>query len=173
MNSLEKIEKIMDKFFNESFPELSIKSKKLLVKYFPRLALIGTLLTLYTIYNIYHWSDVVNNYLNYANNLQPYKTNITYHPNHLSIGLWIAILLLLISGISYLMAYQGLKKQTKKSWNLLFNGLLINLLYNLVIVFTLYGNSGSFIFSLILLGIGFYLLFQVRSAYISKNKSRN
>ena len=173
MINLQNLEKKMDKFFNESFPGLSIKNKKLLVKYLPNLALLGTLLTLYAVYNIYRWSNVINNYLNYANNLQLYKTNTTYHPNHLSIGLWVAILLLLISGIIYLMAYQGLKKQTKKGWNLLFDGLLINLLYNLVIVFTLYGSSGSFIFSLLALGVGFYLLFQVRSAYISKNKNKH
>ncbi len=173
MNGLQSLEKKMDKFFNEGFPGLSIKNKKLLVRYLPNLALIGSLLTIYAIYNIYHWSNVVNDYLNYANNLQLYKTNTTYHPNHLSIGLWVAILLLLISGIIYLMAYQGLKKQTKKGWNLLFYGLLINLLCNLVIVFTLYGSSGSFIFSLFALGVGFYLLFQIRTAYISKNQKKN
>ncbi len=74
--------------------------------------------------------------------------------------LMLSAVLSLISGVLLLSSFLPLRKKQKKGWMLLF---LVELLFILSPVLSF--NLGNIILNLILAGIGFYLLFQVRHAY--------
>lgn len=163
MTKLHKLERILDKFFNESFPSIPTKWKKFLVKYLSIITFVGGVLTLISGYNLYHW----------ANNTQTVTYNsgpnpIIYQPHSFNFGIWVSLILLLVAALLYLSAYKGLKKQLKIGWNLIFYGIMVNILYSFVILFTLYGSSGAFILDIVGLGLCLYILFQIRSAYIPR-----
>ena len=74
--------------------------------------------------------------------------------------LMLSAVLSLISGVLLLSSFPPLRKKQKKGWMLLF---LVELLFILSPVLSF--NLGSIILNLILAGVGFYFLFQVRHAY--------
>ena len=74
--------------------------------------------------------------------------------------LMLSAVLSLISGVLLLSSFLPLRKKQKKGWMLLF---LVELLFILSPVLSF--NLGNIILNLILAGVGFYLLFQVRHAY--------
>ena len=73
--------------------------------------------------------------------------------------------LVAVQGVIYLLAYPGLKAHKKAGWNYLFYGALLNVVYAVATLFNDYQGGSSFVGGLIGSAIGFYLLFQVRSAY--------
>jgi uncharacterized membrane protein HdeD (DUF308 family) len=80
--------------------------------------------------------------------------------------LWAGVVLIGVEGLLYLLAFPGLRDHKKQGWNYLFYGALLNLAYAVVSLFTNYNSVGNFLGALIGSAIGFYLLFQVRSAYV-------
>lgn len=176
MNSLQKIEEQLDKLFNKSLPALPSNAKKFIVSVAPWVALVGGLLSLYSTYALWQWAhtlSVINNYTNAFNSLYSaygygYKAPNT---NQMSIVLWIAMVVMLIEGVIYLLAFPGLHKQNKSGWNFLFYGLIVNVVYGIVMIFTSYGGIGSFIAYLIGSAIGAYFLFQIRSLYLNGKSS--
>jgi hypothetical protein len=79
--------------------------------------------------------------------------------------IYLAIIVLVVSSVILFKAYPELKKQTKRGWDLLFLGSLVNVVYAVITLFINQRGVSSFVFSLIGSVIGFYLLFQVREKY--------
>jgi hypothetical protein len=174
MTKLHKVERRLDKIFNESFPDLPTDTKKFIVKYVPWLSLAAGLLSIWSAWDLWNSAHSVNTVVSYANNIgvtysQPRIITTT---NQVTIGVWLGVILILIEAILYIAAYRGLVAQKKSGWNLIFYGLGVNIVYGLVLAFTNYGGFGTFLSYLIVSFIGLYLIFQIRSAYIPKAKRK-
>ncbi len=74
--------------------------------------------------------------------------------------LMLSAVLTLISGVLLLSSFPPLRKKQKRGWMLLF---FVEILF--IVSPVLSFNLGNIILNLILAGVGFYFLFQVRSAY--------
>lgn len=167
MTKLHKLERKLDKVFNEDFPSLPSNTKKLIVKYLPWISLIGGLLTLWADWDLWRWGHLVAVSTNYITNLTNLYNGgkIIQATNQMSFGIWLSLLILAIEGILFIAAYLGLKNQKEGGWNLVFYGSLVNLAYGIIIAFTSYGGFGSLIWSIIISVVVLYVLFQIRSAY--------
>lgn len=154
--------------FNElskSLPALPAGGRKVLVEWAPWLSLLGGLASLWTAWALWHWAHTVNELVNFANNLSAAYGGTAVSTPKMTFGIWLGIIVLALEGIIYLLAFPGLRDRKKSGWNMLYWGVLLNVAYGLVVMFTDYGTVGSFIGSLIGSAIGLYFLFQIRSAY--------
>lgn len=144
-------------------PALPENGKEGLVKAWPWIALIFGILQLlaaWALWGLMRTAESVVNlynayYVNYPDVMNGFDKFVIY----------LGIAVLLVDAVILLMAYPELKKRSKRGWDLLFLGALINLAYAVVSLFINDRGFGSFIFSLIGSAVGFYLLFQVRGKY--------
>lgn len=166
MTKLHKLEKKLDKIFNEDFPTLPSNTKKLIVKYLPWLSLIGGLLTLWADWELWKWGHLasISSYVTNLNNLYG-GGKLIQTSSQMSFGIWLGVIVLAIEAVIYIAAYFGLNKQKESGWNLIFYGALINLIYGIAIAFTSYGGFGSLIWSIVVSLVVLYIIFQIRSAY--------
>jgi hypothetical protein len=156
---------------SKNLPALPAGGKKALVEWAPWLALIGGLASLWTAWALWQWAHTANELLNFANNLSTAYGGTTVDASRMTFGIWLGVAVLALEGIIYLLAFPGLRDRKKAGWNMLYWGVLLNLAYGLVVMFTDYGTVGSFIGSLIGSAIGMYFLFQIRSAYTAERAS--
>ena len=176
MGPLSKLEDQLDKIVNKSLPSLPRNAKKFMVTIAPWVALIGGVLSLWSAYNLWRWAHTLSFISNYTKAVNSMYSMYGYGyraPNsvaHMSVVLWIAMIITVVEGVIYLLAFPGLKNQKKSGWNFLFYGLLVNVVYGIVMIFTSYGGVGTFIGYLIGSAIGAYLIFQIRSSYSDKKK---
>ncbi len=172
MDVLKKLEKELDKIYNKDLPELPKGAKQFLIKYFPWISLIGAVGVFWASYDLWNWGHYFYNYTTYLNNIYgAYGVNTPVRTNQMTLMVWIALIVYIIEGLFYLFAFTGLKKQKKNGWNMLFYGLLVNVIYGIVLIFTNYGGFGTFLGYLIASAIAGYFIFQVRSAYIHTPKT--
>jgi hypothetical protein len=166
---LGKLEDVLEPLFS-GLPSLPKGVKDWFVKAWPILALIFGVLQLLAAWSLWHIGQLANNLINYSNQLSNiYGTGVL--ANHLGFFYWVSLIVLVIDAVILLTAYPGLKARSKKGWNMLFLGTLVNIVYGLVIAFgNGYGGVGNLIMALISSAIGFYFLFQVRSYYTSATK---
>ncbi len=161
---MEELIKSLDDVFGKKAPQLPKGAKEFLVSIAPWAALIGGILSLLSVYWMWHWAHLANNLVNYANQIsQAYGGPAV--GDRLTIAVWVGMLFLLVEGIIYLAAFSGLKARKLSGWTLLFYGVLVNIAYGIVMIFTSYGGVGRFIGALIGAALGFWLLFQVRHYY--------
>ncbi len=149
----------------KSLPSLPENGKKALVKYWPILALIFGVLQALAVLALWQLGHAVNAYLSVA---------IAYGSVAPTLGFfyYLGMAVLVVDAIILLMAYAPLKVHSKKGWDLLFFGSLLNLLYGILIVFDgAYGGLDKLLGSLLGSAIAFYLLFQVRDYYTGKAKT--
>lgn len=165
MSALQGLENSLDDLFVKQAPELPTNGKKALVQYLPWISLALGIISLWAVYVLWHWAHLANNLINYANSISAAYGGPAIANNRLSFGIWIGLAVLAVEAVLYILAYPGLRDRKKSGWNLLFYGLLINVVYGVVILFTSYGGLGNLIWSLIGSAIGFYFLFQIRASY--------
>lgn len=170
---LAQLETKMSEVFVGKAPALPAGGKKFIVEVAPWLALLGGVFSLLAGLSLWRWAHVANNAINYVNNLcDAYAVNAGACANisnsRLTFWIWLAIAVLVVEGVLYLLAFPGLRDRKKQGWNYIFYGGLVNVVYAVVSLFTDYNAVGGFIGSLIGAAIGFWLLFQVRSAYTGK-----
>ena len=178
MNSISKLESQLDKVFNNNLPALPSNAKQFIVKVAPWVALIGGIASLWSTYALWQWAHTVSVINNYANTINSLYYSYGYHyrmpnTNQMSAVLWIAMVVALVEGVIYLLAFPGLQKRNKSGWNFLFYGLIVNVIYGVVMIFSSYGGVGSFIAYLLGSAIGAYFLFQIRSFYLNNKKVSN
>jgi|SRR5665213_417889 len=165
MNSLESLEKSLDDLFVKKAPPLPPGGKKALVEYLPWINLVLGLLELWTVSILWHWAHV-------ANSIGTLYGSLTIANRGMNAGLWLGLVLLGVQAIIYIAAFSPTKARKKSGWDLLFYALLLNIVYGAVIMFTSYGGVGNLISSIIGSGVGFYLLFQIRSSYSKESASK-
>jgi hypothetical protein len=164
-SQLTALEQKLDEIFVKNAPALPKKAVDIIVEYLPYLNLIIGLLTLSSAYWLWHWAHAANDLVNYANELSRTYGGGDVVADRMGFGIWLGLLVLLVEAVIYLAAFPGLRDRKKTGWNLLFYGLLINVVYGFVILFTSYGGVGSLIGSIIGSAIGGYFLFQIRDRY--------
>jgi uncharacterized membrane protein HdeD (DUF308 family) len=165
------LETKLNDIFVKNAPALPKGGKKVLVEWAPWLALLGGILTLWSVAMLWHWAHVANDLINYANSLSAAYGGTKVADTRMTVGIWLGLLVLLVEGVIYLLAFPGLRDRKKSGWNWIYYGALINIVYGFVIMFTNYGGVGSFLLSLVGSVIGLWLLFQVRASYLSRGKS--
>ncbi len=147
-------------------PALPKNAKDWLVKYLPWLAILGAAGCAWGAYALWDWAhsplaDLFSYYSSY------YKA-LGVDTDFMGVGMWIAFIVLLVSGALYLLAFPGLKAVKKAGWNFLFLGSIVNLVYGVVVLFTDYGGAGHLIGAIIGTVVGWYFLFQLRDSYTGK-----
>lgn len=168
MAAIKQLEKTIGDLF-KSAPPMPEKSKQSLVNAWPWIALVFGVIQLFAAWSLWGLTRFVERVNDATNSLSLYYTG---HAAGLSstdkLVIYLALLMLLVDGVLLLMAYPELKKRSRRGWDLLFLGSLLNLAYALVSLFIRDRGVGSFLFSLLGSAVGFYLLFQVKDKYGSK-----
>ncbi len=157
MVTVKTIETKLDNLF-KGLPNLSDKSKEALAKAWPWIALVFGILQLFAAYGLSRLTSVVSTYATIYAVAQPLSSLD-------KLIIYLGVLVLIVDGVILLMAYPHLKTRSRRGWDLLFLGSLVNVAYSVVELFISDRGFGSFIFSLIGSAVGFYLLFQVRDKY--------
>src|SRR4030095_3265872 len=162
MSTVKNLENKLEGLF-KNVPSLPASSKEGLAKALPWIALIFGILQLFAgwaLWNLIRTTEEVISqynayYVNYPDAMSGFDRLIIY----------LGIIVLIVDAVILLMAYPELKKRSRRGWDLLFLGALINLAYAITSLFISDRGFGSFFFSLLGSAIGFYLLFQVRGKY--------
>lgn len=164
---LQKLENSIDKTVKSLPFQLPANVKKSIVQYTPLITLVVGIISLLASLALWRSARYIDRLVDYTNNISSLYKVDTPDVNHLGIVTWLGIITLAIMGILYLIAYSKLKNHSKAGWNLLYYGLLFNLVSGIVLIFDDYnGGLGSLIKSLFSSAIGFYFLFQIRSYYV-------
>jgi len=162
MDAVKKLENKIGRLFKD-VPPLPENSREALVGAWPWIALIFGVIQIFAawaLWNLIRVADTVgvmygSFYVNYPAAISGADRFIAYF----------GIVVLLVDAVILLMAYPELKKRTRRGWDLLFLGALINVVYSVVSLFIDGRGLGSFIFSAVGSAVGFYLLYQVRGKY--------
>ncbi len=165
MKALQDLENWLNEIFGKKAPTLPEGGKKFVVKYLPWFSLMVGILTLYGVYLLWHWAHWANQAASYVNSWNAYYGQPLIHLNHMTAVLWLGLLVLTAEAVVYLAAFPATRARRKQGWNLLFYATLINIVYGFLVMFTSYGNVGSFIGGIVSSAGGFYFLFQVRDRY--------
>lgn len=140
--------------------------KKGLVTAMPWLALIGGVLSLLGAWGVYQLVSWVSNWMGVANDLGAAYGYYTGYSASFGPLLWLSLLLLVVEAVVSFTAFSPLKSHKKRGWDLMYWLSLLNVVYAVVYLIAA-PNIMQFIFSLLGSAIGLYLLFQIRSYYMS------
>lgn len=172
MSALQSLESSLDELFVKKGPALPAGGKKAIVKYLPWVSLIIGILTLLSAFWLWQWAHTANDLINAVNSYNAYLQASgvpTGSTSHLTLNIWLGLIVLTIEGLLYFSAYFGTRDRKKSGWNLLFYGLLLNLVYGVIMAFSSYnGGFSNLLGALIGFAIGGWLLFQIRASYLGK-----
>jgi hypothetical protein len=171
MSAVKQLENSLEGVFVKSAPKLPENAKKMLVEWLPWINLVIGLLTLAAVYSLWHWAHVANSLINYANELSVSLGGDKVVSSRMSVGIWLAIVVLAVEAVLLLTAFKATLDRKKNGWDLMFYVALLNIAYGLVLVFTDYGTVGNFLWSLLGSAIGLYFLFQIKDKYLARKKS--
>lgn len=162
MSAVNTLEKQIGDLFKGA-PKLPEAGKEGLAKAWPWIALIFGVLQLLAAWGLW---ELTRRSEQLIDTLSRYYTGGTYGLSSTDkLVIYVGIATLLVDALILLKAFPELKKRTKRGWDLLFLGALVNVAYSIVTLFIDDRGIGSFLFSLLASAIGFYLLFQVREKY--------
>lgn len=164
---MESIEKSLDNLLVKNAPvQLPENAKKTIVEWLPWINLVFGVLQLWAALAFWQLAHLTNNLVDYANSLYAVTGNAT-RVSHLGLFFYVSIIVLVADGVLILAAFPGLRAKSKvRGWNLLFYGLILNLVYGVFRLFTdIGGGFGSLFWAVVSAVIGAYFLFQVRSYY--------
>jgi hypothetical protein len=167
MTQLEKLEAKLDKLLDKKAPfKLPADSRKSLAGAMWWLAGIAGVLQAYVAWTLDKWQEV-NEFVEAANNFAR-SFGVDTGASELGFSFYLSLAVLGVSAALLLLAVPGLKAFKKAGWNLVFYGLLVNLVYGVIFAFTSYGGFGDLVGAALGSLIGAYLLFQVRSQFSGK-----
>lgn len=165
MAALQAAEKQIANIF-KGMPPMSHKAKEALVNAWPWIAGIFGVLQLLAALALWRATQVVNQFSEFTNSLSTFYAGQPLGP---SSGertiMYLGVIFLAVDAVILLMAFPHLRNRSRRGWDLLFLGALLNLAYSVISLFMYNGSMGSLVSGLIGSAIGFYLLFQVRDSY--------
>lgn len=168
METVKKLETKLEDVFKD-LPPLPAKAKETLAQIWPWLALISGVLQLAAAWALWRLTRVVDAINDLANYYSTYYTTTRVGLSaYDKTVIYLGIAVLVADAVILLMAFSPLKARSKKGWDLLFLGALLNVGYSVVSIFINGRGVSSFIFSLIGSAIGFYLLYQVKDKFKGK-----
>ena len=165
MAALSQLETALSDVFVKKAPKLPEGAKRFIVTYLPYINLVFGVLALWAAWAIYNWANYASEVTDYLNSYSRALGGTDVVSRDLTVGLWLAIIVLVIEAVLYIAAFAGTRDRKKSGWDLLFYALLVNAVYGVVVVFTSYGGFGNLLGALIGTVIGLYFLFQIRSSY--------
>ncbi len=163
MDQLKPVETKLAEVFKGA-PPLPASAKKMLVQWWPYVTLVAGVLQLLSAWWLYDWGTKVNKVADVLNGYTS-AFGVTSTVEKLNIFYWISLILLVVNGVIFIMAYPGLKARKIAGWNLMFMGALLNAVYGVFSALNNRGGAGSLISSLIGTIIGLYFLFQVKDQF--------
>lgn len=164
---MESIEKSLDELLVKKAPvQLPENAKKTIVEWLPWINLVFGVLQLWAALAFWQLAHLTNSLVDYANSLSAVTGNVA-PVSKLGLFFYVSLLVLVADGVLILAAFPGLRAKSKvRGWNLLFYGLVLNVVYGVFRLFTdIGGGFGSLFWSVVSSVIGAYILFQVRSYY--------
>lgn len=165
MSVVKQLETTIEGLF-KSAPPMPENAKKSLVNAWPWIALVFGVLQLLVALGLWGIVSAAERAVNVANTYSMIYAGQTVSLSALDkTAIYLGLIVLVVDAVILLRAYPELKKRTRRGWDLLFLGSLLNLLYAVVSLFINQRGVGSFVFSLLGSAVGFYLLFQVKSHY--------
>lgn len=169
MKQLEQVEKSLSGLFKD-LPSIPKNSRDAIVNIMPWIALVfGVVQVLFAI-GVWRLADVVDRTADLVNTYAAYYTVPAAHISAFDRSvIYLGAVVLLVEGIIGILAYKALAARQRRGWDLVFLAALINVLYAVLSIFINGRGFGSFIMSLLGSAIGFYLLFQIKSAYTNKS----
>jgi predicted neutral ceramidase superfamily lipid hydrolase len=168
MELVKKIETKLEEAF-KGLPEFPKSSKETLAQIWPWMALIAGILQIaaaWALWRLTRVVDAINQIATYYS--QYYSTQNVGLSTYDKTVIYLGIIMLIVDAVILLMAFSPLRERSRKGWDLLFLGALINVAYSVVSIFINGRGVSSFIMSLIGSAIGFYLLFQVKEKFNGK-----
>ena len=159
----DQLETRLDTIFEKNAPKLPVHVRKTIAEWAPWIALLAGVLSLLSAYWLYQAANAVSAYIDLANQLSAAYGG-TVMTSNMTFWVWLGLAFLVVEGLLYVLAFPGLKARKKAGWNYLYWGVLVNVAYAVISLFTIDGFTG-FVGSLIVAAIGLWLLFQVRSQY--------
>lgn len=171
MGPLHKLEEKLNPMLTKNAPvQLPENAKKWIVKYMPIIGLVIGVLGLFAALALWNAAHAASTLVDYANELSKTYGNGQTVKN-VGFTFYAAFIMLLITSIIPIVAYPGLKAQSKnKGWDLLYLSALISLFYG-VFNALYYGSPMNLISTFIGSAISLYILFQIRSYYAATKKA--
>lgn len=166
------LEENLNDVFVKKAPGLPGALQNILVEWAPVISIIIGIISLFSAWTLWHWARAADKAIQYANQVCGVYGNYGcgIATSRFSVWLWLSVMFLAAEGLLYVFAYSGLKARKKQGWNYLYYGALLNVAYAVISLFTSYSALGHFISALIGSAIGFYVLFQIRNAYLGTSK---
>lgn len=169
MKQLEQAEKSLDGLFKD-LPPLPKNAKDTIVNVMPWISLVFGILQVLAAYSVWRLADLTNRLADVADF---YAASAGVSGTHLSSldksVIYLGAVVLAVEGVIGIMAYKALVARQRRGWDLLFLAALINIAYAVISIFINGRGFGDFLLSLIGSALGFYLLFQIKSAYTKKS----
>lgn len=146
-------------------PQLSEKTKNIIVQFLPFIALLLGLFGVINWWELWTWGHVGPTEVNFAQEYaRTYNTEL-YTPSRMTLAVWAGLVLMALQVILYYGSYPGLRLRKKTGWNLLLYAGIASLAYSFFLLF--YNQDiGPFLRSILSTTAGFYFLFQVRAKYL-------
>ncbi|TAH34268.1 hypothetical protein EYC59_03205 [Candidatus Saccharibacteria bacterium] len=167
MAAFKDLETKLNDVFGKKAPALSKAGKEFLVKAAPVLALALGILTIWAVASLWRWAHVTQTYSNFAHQVCT-TAGVTCNDavaSRLTFLVWASLAVLVVQAILLLIAFPALQARQKRGWDYVYWVVLINVVYAVLMLFTVRGGFGSFVWNLLLAAFGFWLLFQVREYY--------
>ncbi len=169
MSALDKLEAKLDELLVKNAPfQLPDKSCKTIVTYLPWVNLILGLISLWSAWMLWHWSHLANSIVLLSNDLSAALGEKPIVSHRLTTAVWLGLIVLVVEGLLFLVAFPSTRQRKKNGWNLLFYAALVNIIYGIAMLFSDYGGLGKLITSLLVTFVGLYILFQIRSYYTGR-----
>jgi hypothetical protein len=171
MGVLDKLEASLADLFEKKAPAMPAGARKGLAGAMWVVALVFGVLQLWGAWMLWDLGEKVDRGVDYVNSLSGYFGTPDVASN-LGMFFYLSLIFLAVEAALLLLATPGLKAMRKSGWNLLFYGLLLNVLYGVLRMFSEVGGGfGQFLWAVVVSAVGAYLLFQIRGQFTGKSAS--
>ncbi len=155
----------------KGMPPLSNDAREGLAKAWPWIALVFGILQLLAAYSLWRLTQYVSILNDLAQSLGTYSGYNVGISSFDKIMIYLGVIVLALDAVILLLAFPKLRARQRAGWDLLFLGVLLNVVYAVVVLFVNGRGVGSFIMNLIGSALGFYLLYQVKDKFVGRSTS--